>query len=169
VPAEPPAVAGDAARGEFDGSGGWPGVVANNAGQTALLVYTFAVLVAPAILSGYHFQLIHRARTTNEDIRRVWQGKVNPHDNGLLSNCLDVLWAPTPPSHLLPRLDVLTLEPDDPVTTSCHSSASHLYLTSPCHHLASPHLASPPSPQLPSPHPTYVLGASVKNEIGARE
>ena len=64
--------------------------------------YCVVIFLLVGGLFAYHFTLISRNITTNEDLRATYPSrKSNPHDRGCVANWKACLFGKTPPSYVL--------------------------------------------------------------------
>ena len=70
--------------------------------MASLTAYCVVILLPVGGLFAYHFTLISRNITTNEDLRATYPScKSNPHDRGCVANWKACLFGKTPPSYVL--------------------------------------------------------------------
>ena len=71
-------------------------------GLASLTAYCVVIFLLVGGLFAYHFTLISRNITTNEDLRATYPSrKSNPHDRGCVANWKACLFGKTPPSYVL--------------------------------------------------------------------
>ena len=71
-------------------------------GLASLTAYCVVIFLLVGGLFTYHFKLISRNLTTNEDLRATYPSRrSNPHDRGCVQNWRACLFGRTPPSYVL--------------------------------------------------------------------
>jgi hypothetical protein len=78
----------------------------------ALLLVIFTLITVWSLLSltGYHLYLLVIGQTTNEHLRGVYQGTVNPFNKGFCGNCYAIFCKPVTPSLLRDQTELLSAE-----------------------------------------------------------
>ncbi|CAN6464475.1 unnamed protein product [Victoria cruziana] len=87
-----------------------------------LIIYTFIAVWFVGGLTAFHFYLISSNQTTYENFRYRYDGKMNPHNRGLLRNFEEIFLTRVPPSKNKFRAEVK----EEPANFTASLSMSHV-------------------------------------------
>lgn len=78
-------------------------VVLSNPADILVILYTLVAGGFVAVLFFFHLHLVTNGITTNEQIKKMYKGKKNPHTHGCCRNWAQLFCAPAYPSAIAPR------------------------------------------------------------------
>jgi len=117
----------------------------NDVGLVAVVLVAYCAIISCCVggLSAYHWGLVCRNATTNEELKDKWEGKPNPYDHGCCTNCSSILFTSARGSYMHEGMEHLqqlhaTFDAEQGESTEMteKSEASSVSggLTSPCDH-----------------------------------
>lgn len=96
-------------------------IVLSNPTDILVLLYTLVAGGFVAVLFFFHLYLVSNGITTNEQIKKLYKGKKNPHTHGCCRNWALLFCAPAYPSAIAPR-EYVPLSNEGANTTHSHTT-----------------------------------------------